>query len=73
MELTKLVFVHLKVGTDHLLEVWGQVANMYIKTWVRILSQVIVEFRDGLLEQISRLELLDDLGHLVVRALVARS
>ena len=73
MELTKLVFVHLKVGTDHLLEVWGQITNMYIKTWVRILSQVIVEFRDGLLEQISRLELLDDLGHLVVRALVARS
>ena len=50
MELTKLVFVHFKVGTDHLLEVWGQVTNMYIKTWVRILSQVIVEFRDGLLE-----------------------
>lgn len=62
--LTKLISVAFEMRPDHVLEVLGEVANVVVKTWVRIASQVVVQLGDGSLEQIGGLELSNNLCNL---------
>ena len=62
--LTKLIPVAFEMRPDHVLEVLGEVANMVVKTWVRIASQVVVQLGDGSLEQIGGLEFSNNLCNL---------